>query len=179
MGTTPNRSYPYPDPTDPADFPQGMQDLAEAVDLDVQALVDSVARVPLCVVTNDVPQNGLSGFPATLTYTTVDYDNDSMANLAVDNAGITPPTAGLYFIHASVRCIDTSTQLEMFLRTGLGTGTDFGRTIHQGDAPGQPRLVVSGLASLSGTTRVWATIQHNSGATKLFYTARLVALRVA
>lgn len=179
MGTTANRSYPYPDPGDPADMPQGLQDLAEAVDLDVQALVTSLSGVPFCVVTRDTPQSIPSIATATpLIYTTVNYDNDNMANLAVNSGSITPPTAGLYFLHASLRCPDTSTQLEMFLRVGA-TSLDFGRTIHQGNAPGQPRLVVSGMASLSGTDNVRATIQQNTGTRTNFFTGRLMALRVA
>lgn len=39
---TVNRNYPYSVPTDPADVPQAMQDLAEAVEADLQALEGSV-----------------------------------------------------------------------------------------------------------------------------------------
>jgi hypothetical protein len=179
MGTTANRSYPYPDPTDPADFPQGMQDLAEAVDLDIQALVNSLVTIPFCVITRDTPQSvPFSGTELNLGYTTVNYDNDNMVNLAADNTSIYPTTAGLYFLHASVRCADVTTPLEMFLRVG-GGGTDFGRTIHEGNALGQPRLTVSGLANLSAGDRVRATITQNTGSIINVYTPRLVALRVA
>lgn len=180
MGTTANRSYPYPDPTDPADMAGGLQALAEAVDTDVEALVSLTnAAVPFCVVTRDDFQLVTTGVATPLIYDEATYDNDSMANLALDNSGITPPTAGLYFVHASTRCQNVSSQLEMFLRVGTGSGTDFGRAIHQGDAPAQPRLVVSGMVSLNGTERVWATITENFSPFPTVFGNRLVAYKIA
>jgi len=155
-----------------------LQALAEAVDTDIEALANLVVPVPFCVVTRDTTQTTLPGSPENLGYETVNFDNDNMANLALDNAGITPPTPGLYFLHASTRCPDVSTQLEMFLRVG-STALDFGRTIHEGDAPAQPRLVVSGIASLSGTDRVRATIQGGTSPLSSIFGNRLVAYKIA
>jgi len=40
MGVTPSRNYPWPDPGDVADVPQALEDLALAVDADVQFQYD-------------------------------------------------------------------------------------------------------------------------------------------
>jgi len=42
MGVTPNRNYPWPNPADPADVPQALEDLALAVDTDVQFQYDRI-----------------------------------------------------------------------------------------------------------------------------------------
>jgi hypothetical protein len=180
MGTTANRNYPYPDPTDPADFPQGMQDLAEAVDTDVQALVDSLAFTPFCVVTASVPQSVSSATTTELKYDTVTYDNDSIANLGADAYGLTPPTSGLYFLHFSCRVPDLnavgSGKIDAFLRVA---GADFGRSTHAENPTGDPRMTVSGFAILTGSERVAGTINMVSGAARSVYTARLAAYKVA
>lgn len=179
MGTTPNRNYPYPDPTDPADFPQGMQDLAEAVDNDIRLLVASLAFVPFCVVTGDTPTLVSSATTTELTYTTVTYDNDSIANLALDPTGFTPPTAGLYFLHFSCRVPDLNTATAKIDARITVAGTDFGRSTHTEDPSGEPRMTVSALASLSGADRVTGTINMVSGAARNVSTARLAAYKVA
>lgn len=177
MGTTANRGYPYPDPTDPADMAGGLQALAEAVDLDVQALVGTITPVPLCVVSKESQTTGfLSGFEQNLGFDTVNYDNDNMSNLSVDNVRLTPPTPGLYFLHAGVRCPDVTSKLELFVRVN---STDFGRAVHQGNPPGGPRLTVSALANLNGTDTVKASFIQNTGGSTTFFSSRLTVLRVA
>ena len=178
MGTTANRLYPYPDPGDPADFPSGMQALAEAVDIDVQALVNSLTPVPFCVVSGDDAQSTVPGFTGNLAYDTVNFDSGGIADLGADNAGLTPPEAGLYFIHGSARVPDVTTRLEMFLRVGA-TAIDFGRMLHQGNAPATPRLFVSGLASLSGTDRVRVTFEQNTGTLQNIFSRRLAVYKIA
>lgn len=179
MGATANRLYPYPDPGDPADMPGALQALAEAVDIDVQALVNSMTPVPLCVVSGDDAQTTVPGFAGNLSYDTVNFDSDNIADLGSDNAGVTPPTAGLYFVHGSARVPDVTTRLNMILRVGPGSGTDFGRMLHQGNAPATPRLVVFGLASLSGTDRVRVSFEQNTGAVQSIFSKRLVVYKVA
>lgn len=71
-GTTPNRFYPYPFPTDPTDIPGDMQRLAEAIDDDVCAL-----------------QNGLTGRPVARFRGTGEYASESTARANV-NAPATP-----------------------------------------------------------------------------------------
>lgn len=180
MGTTANRNYPYPDASDPADFPQGMQDLAEAVDTDVQLLVNSLAFVPFCVITGDTPTLVQTATTTELTYTTVTYDNDGIANLALDPTGFTPPTPGLYFLHFSCRVPDLNTVSTGKIDARLTVaGVDFGRSTHSEDPQGEPRMTTSALASLSGTDRVTGTINMISGAARNVSTARLAAYKVA
>lgn len=176
MGTTANRSYPYPDPTDPADFPQGMEDLADAVDLDVQALVDSLTPVPFAVVSSETTQFVAPVFEIPIVYDAENYDNAGLADLANYSDRLTL-TAGLWFVHFSARVEDVSTQVEAFLRT---TGSvDYGRVIHQGNAPGQPRLAISTLISVTGSQFVRGSITQNTGTFMRVYTARLMARKIS
>ncbi|MFF1957948.1 hypothetical protein ACFVWX_13280 [Streptomyces sp. NPDC058220] len=46
MPATTTRGYPYPVPSDPADVPQAMQDLASAVDTDVQTVYTGISARP-------------------------------------------------------------------------------------------------------------------------------------
>lgn len=181
MGTTANRNYPYPDPGDPADMAGALQALAEAVDDDVQALVDTLTSAPFCVITAAAPTLVSSATTTELTYDTVTYDNDSIANLALDPTGFTPPTAGLYFLHFSARVPDLNAApgagtIDAFLRVA---GSDFGRSLHDENPVGEPRMTTSGLAILSGTDRVTGTINMISGAARNVSEARLVAYKVA
>lgn len=111
---TPNRSYPYSTAGDPADVPAAMQSLAEAIDADVCAVMDSiegreVARFrgtgtyssPAASVTMDAPP-----FPAfyRLPFDTVDFDTVGVAVQSQDpqNRLMKPTVAGFYFAIATV-----------------------------------------------------------------------------
>lgn len=107
---TPNRGYPYPLPTDPADVPQALQDLAEAVDDDVEARDVVIRSRPFVKVrgsnTTPVP---VSGGQVYLPFEIEDFDTDDMADLSVNRTSITIQTAGFYWAHARVRIYLTGT----------------------------------------------------------------------
>lgn len=179
MGTTANRNYPYPDPTDPADMPQALQDLAEAVDVDVEALSALAVIPPLAVVTGNNPSENTTspGVEKSMVYTTVDYDNDGMANLALTDNGLTVITAGTYFVHFTAQGPDVSTMLDSFIRVD---GVDYGRAIHQGNALTGPRLSVAALAnSLTAGQVIRGSVIQNTASVQTFLTPRLMAYRVA
>jgi hypothetical protein len=176
MGTTANRLYPYPDPGDPADMPQRLQDLAEAVDLDVQALVTSLTPVSFAVVSSESTQFVFPGFPIPIVYDAVNYDNAGLADLANYSDRLTM-TTGIWFVHFSARFEDVTDMVEAFLR--LGGVTDYGRVIHQGNSPGQPRLAISALINITGTQFVRGTIEHNGSTSLSVSTARLVARKLS
>jgi hypothetical protein len=107
-GATPNRGYPFPLYTDPQDFPQNIEDLANAIDADVQALDDAIqAAYNRDSVMVSGPVGGTQAIPtgaagATVTYSTEEYDNAGMANLGVTNDRITYQQAGFYLVTAHV-----------------------------------------------------------------------------
>ncbi|WP_326811617.1 hypothetical protein [Streptomyces scopuliridis] len=70
MPATTPRGYPYPVPTDPADVPQAMQDLASAVDTDVQTVYNGISARPSVKAVgqtvakyNNVVSGSLRGLP--------------------------------------------------------------------------------------------------------------------
>lgn len=178
MGTTANRSYPYPDPGDPADMAQALQDLAEAVDIDMEALAALAVPPPMAVVTgNDSTLNVVNpGVETAMTYTSVTYNNDGMANLATLPSQLTVVTAGIYFVHFTAQAPDVTSMLDSFIRVD---GTDYGRMIHQGNAPGAPRLAVSGMVNAVAGQVIQGTIIQNTATVQTFFTPRLMAYRVA
>lgn len=106
---TPNRAYTYPLYGDAQDFPADIQELAEDIDLDVQALVDQIdgalnrPSVDILSGTNQaIPVNTTTA----LTWSTTDYDNDAMANLP---AGIRLVDDGIYLLIARVALNATAT----------------------------------------------------------------------
>lgn len=95
---TPNRGYPYSQPTDPFDVPGALQAFAEAVDLDMQLLDDSIIQRPLAVVSYRSSSNQV--FPADVAteceFDFVDIDTDAISNLSVEPTRLTPTSAGLW-----------------------------------------------------------------------------------
>jgi hypothetical protein len=102
MGTTANRSYPYPDPADPADMAGALQALAEAVDTDVQSLSNSVTAPPLSVFSGDSTSVPTPGVATPANYSIVNYSNgagsitDGGNSFTVSEAAVFPaPDPGL------------------------------------------------------------------------------------
>lgn len=100
------RGYTYPLYGDAVNFPAQIQDFAQDVDLDVQALVTAQtaalaapsARVS-ATANQSIPTGGGGTF---VTFATEEYDNAAMANLGVNNDRITFTSTGLYLIHAEI-----------------------------------------------------------------------------
>lgn len=101
MPATTPRGYSYPLYTDGTDFPTQMQDLATDVDGDMQTLVNQVAAAknrPSVRVTATANQSIPSNTDTLATFATEAYDNNNMADLAVDNTRIQLQQAGIYMI---------------------------------------------------------------------------------
>lgn len=100
MPESTSRGYPYPLYSDPADFPSQIQDLAEAIDLDVDGLYDRVAtgyNPPTCIVRAvGVNQAVANNTDVTATYAEEVYDNASMFNLGTSTTTITFPVSGIW-----------------------------------------------------------------------------------
>lgn len=103
---TPNRGYPYSTPTDPADIPAAIQSLAEAIDLDMQALDDSITGRPLAQVSWSAPVGTYQLFPANQTteceFNFVEADNADISDLSAQPSRLTPTSAGLWLVWGSI-----------------------------------------------------------------------------
>lgn len=97
------RGYTYPLLTDVANFPAQIQDFAQDVDADVQALVAAqnlALAAPSARVSASANQAIAVSTDTFLTFATEEYDNASMGNLGVNNDRLTFTSRGLYLIHA-------------------------------------------------------------------------------
>ncbi|MFK3734079.1 hypothetical protein ACI2LJ_27860 [Streptomyces sp. NPDC088090] len=83
---TVNRGYPYPVPTDPTDVAGDIQDLAEAIDADLQALQASVGSRPMARV------RGIT--PVTLEGATADFANLPLELVDFNVGGAIAPLTG-------------------------------------------------------------------------------------
>ena len=102
------RGYTYPLLSDVQNFPAQIQDLAQDIDADVEALDDAIqaafnrdsARLSGPVGGTQAVASGAAG--VTVTYSTEEYDNAGMANLGVNNDRLTIVNGGVYLIVAHV-----------------------------------------------------------------------------
>jgi hypothetical protein len=178
MGTTANRNYPYPDPTDPADFPQAMQDLAEAVDTDITSLLAIVSPPPLMVVVGEAADNVISpSIETAMVYSTVNYDNDDIADLATSPDAFSVTTDGTYFAHFLAKLPDVTADIRALIRVD---GNDFASVRHLGDAPASPLLVVSALLpNLLSTNVITTTVFQATATVQAIAGPRLTLYQVA
>jgi hypothetical protein len=141
---TSNRNYPYSLQTDPADIPQAIEDLARAVDLDIDALSSAVAPRPFAKVSSKstVKQQFPAGMITELTFDFLDYDNAGISDLSTRPTRLTPTSPGVWMVWASI-------ELPAFLAASYDflvrvNGTDIGRSnTHLG------RIQTITLASMS------------------------------
>lgn len=111
---TVNRNYPYSVPTDPADIPQALQDLAEAIADDVCALTNGVTGRPVArfrgtgTFNSESPAFSL-GAPPTDSFYRVPFDTEdfdtigvTMQSQEVGNRLILPDVPGFYFAIGTV-----------------------------------------------------------------------------
>ena len=114
-GTTPNRFYPYPFPTDPTDVPGDLQRLAEAIDADVCALQDGLTGRPVARFRGTTPFVSESTARANVNAPATPYDDRIPFNVTDFNTAnvimtspdvgqrlIFPDDPGFYFAVATV-----------------------------------------------------------------------------
>lgn len=98
---TPNRSYPYPDYAETANFPLQIQNFATAVDTDVQAQYTAVAaaqnRIGVRCTGSAAQSIPTGGGGAAATYATEDYDNGNFFVIGSPDR-FTIPVTGLYLL---------------------------------------------------------------------------------
>jgi len=103
------RGYTYPLYSDPANPPAQIQDFAQDVDADVQAIVTSanaaLSASPSARISATANQAVAANTNVTVTFATEEYDNAAMANLGVNNDRITFTSTGFYLIAAEVNFV--------------------------------------------------------------------------
>lgn len=98
--TTANRAYPYPETTDDVRPYADIQALAEALDIDIDALVNK----PVGRLRQTVTQSGLTDATIfAVTFTTEDFDTHSYHSTSSNTSRVTPTKAG-YYRTAGVLC---------------------------------------------------------------------------
>lgn len=103
------RGYTYPVYGDANNFPAQIQDFAQDVDTDVQAVVTSantaLTAAPSARVSAVANQAIAANTNVTVTWATEEFDNAAMANLGVSNTILTFTSTGFYLIRADVNFV--------------------------------------------------------------------------
>lgn len=153
-GTTPNRGYPYPTSGDSGDVPAAIQALAEAVDLDMQLLDESIVRRPIAVVSSRTSTAQV--FPADVateaTFDFVHIDTDGITDLSAFPTRLTPTSPGMWVFWAAIENPALqSRSRDVFLRFN---GGDLSRqTFHvNGSTVSASMMTNSAIALMNGTT---------------------------
>lgn len=127
-GMTANWSLPYPCAGDTID-PSIFCDFSNAVDMalsTVSANADFVANRPTARIDRTVSSNTITvNVPTNVQFDTEIFDNDGMADLVVDNSGITVVTPGVYWASFTVGGISTFTTWARYRMRIMQNGTSF------------------------------------------------------
>lgn len=184
---TPNRSYPYPEYTDVNNFPTHDQALATAIDTDLQnnlavPIADALDAPSARASRPAGAQVVATGVNTTLSYTTENYDNDNIVNLAGSATNFTIQSPGIYLLTGSVNAQPD------------GSATGAPALIMQSSAGTVPNPVGSSRnldndkdTSISCTTLHQAVagevitlfVRHNHGANLNMSIAQLTVTRIA
>lgn len=184
---TPNRNYPYSLPSDPADVPHSIQDLAEAIDLDLRAVEDQVLARPFAQVSGTTPQTVQPGVSTTMLFDFVDFDNDGMSSLSQFPTRLVPQTAGTYWVYVELGCppqfaATNDPFQDVFIRVN---GVDLSRRTRSEDSGGTPLVptvieTASALINVTpGTSIITVTFQQNYGIALPVTNRKLGCFRIA
>lgn len=103
MPNTPNRLYPYPAPADPVDVNGDIQELAEAIDLDLETRDVVIQQRPYAKIRGATVQETPPNQTNIMRFDIEDLDTDDMVDLTVDRYSITIKTAGFYWVWGRLR----------------------------------------------------------------------------
>lgn len=103
-GFTPSRNYPYSQPTDNTDVPGDIQALAEAIDLDMAALMATVLprRTARVRSLSTVKQFFPASTQTECEYDFIDVDNAGIVDLGNFPSRLTPTSPGLWFFWGAI-----------------------------------------------------------------------------
>lgn len=188
MTATTSRGYPFPEYDDANSFPAQDQALATAIDTDLNTNL----RAPILLALDEPSarasrpsgaQAVATGVDTTLSYTTENYDNNGMINLAGSATNVVIQTPGTYLISGSANAQpDTSATGAL----GLVLTSSGGVTLNPGgssrDLDNDKDTSVS-ITTLHRVTVVPETItlvaRHNHGASLNVSIAQLTVTRIS
>lgn len=166
-GFTVNRNYPYSLPTDPADVAQAIEDLARAIDTDVQALSDLIISRPFARVSakSTIKQVFPSEQITELSFDFLDHDNANISDLSTQPTRLTPTSAGLWMVWASIEVPSYASRSHDFIVRV--NGTDIGRSTQHLNNPtgGSQMMTLASMSFMDGVDDYFtATFQPDQGA---------------
>jgi hypothetical protein len=152
---TPNRGYPYSQGSDPADAAGAIQALAEAIDVDMQNLDDSIIRRPFAAVRSVSAEKQV--FPSeTLTEATYDFveaDTAGISNLTNFPTRLTPTSAGFWLVWGAIEVpLAQSRTKDVFLRKNGVDITRYEQHINDPTGTGGQMMTLAAMAFMNGTT---------------------------
>jgi hypothetical protein len=167
-GTTPNRGYPYATATDPFDVPGDLQRLAEAVDVDMQLLDDSIIQRPFAKVSwrSATKQVFVPDQPTECQYDYVDFDPRGIWS-PTRPTRLVPTLPGLWGVWGAFE--DPAGQAsvhDLFLRAN---GADLIRSgQHSNGSTSGQMITLFGLAFLDGIDDYFTMTYQPLGGTENF-----------
>ena len=159
---TANRNYPYSQTTDNADIPGDIQALAEAIDLDMTAVLSTVLPRRMARIRNlsTVKQFFPASVQTELTFDFVDVDNAGIVDLGSEPTHLTPTSAGLWFFWGAIEVPNAFANGDEFMvrKNGLEL-TRY--TPHDDDPIGETVMrTIASVGTMNGTTD-YATLTFN------------------
>lgn len=150
-GTTPNRGYPYPLPADPFDPAGDIQRLAEAIDLDVLALDNTIVQRPIAVVSSRVSQTFPADVITECEFDFLDIDTAGITNLSVQPTRLTPTSAGLWLAWATFADpVAQATLHDLNLRVNGGDLIRSGIHLNNSFGESEQALTLVGMSFMDG-----------------------------
>lgn len=164
---TPNRGYPYPVAGDPGDVPAAIEALAEAVDLDMQALTSSLGQRPMVKVASRTAKQTFPPRTNTeVSFDFVDIDTHGAANLSSQPTRLVPKLAGWWYCWVAVtpsnQSFGTSRQLQ--LRRNLTEAIAWNSPAYFAQSPTLHVTHAAGMAFMNGSTDNFSAVLNPAGA---------------
>lgn len=180
------RGYTYPLYTDPTNFPAQIQDFAQDVDLDVEALETSVTAAlnsPSARMIANLNQSIPASTSTLATFATETYDNASMIDIAGNNTRITLTSVGLYILNAECNWVPNG-NATVGERAGRIlsniAGTDPCWSSSRGSQTADTELSLTCMYyAQSAPAQITFSVWHNSGAAVNISARSMSATKVA
>lgn len=185
--TTPNRNYPYPEYNEANNFPTQDQALATAIDTDLQnnlavPIADALDAPSARASRPAGSQAAATGTNVTLSYTTENYDNDAIVNLAGSATNFVIQSPGVYLLTGSVNAQPDGSATgaaALIMQSSLGTVPNPVGTSRNLDNDKDTSLSCTTLHQAVAAEVITMFVRHNHGANLNFSIAQLTVTRIA
>ena len=184
-----SRGYTYPLYTDPMDPAPQLQDLATDVDTDMQALADLIAaardRPSVRITGGATPDQSIAPNTDTLaTFSTEQFDNDNMADIATNNTRIQLNQSGIYLITGRISFQGTGgtgAVASLRMNSTGGVSATPGQISMVMDDTQQTQLTVEQLHRVAATLpdNITLTVRHSFTSNVLLAARSLTATKVS